>query len=77
MEISFLHQMQNAGNQSKNVHSQKIWIWEMVEDIKIIDKQIKFSQWCKHWSVKKNFFWEAAYFKEGLCKGWKIYLTNI
>ena len=71
MEISFLHQMQNAGNQSKNVHSQKIWIWEMVEDIKIIDKQIKFSQWCKHWSVKKIFFERQHILRKAYAKGEK------
>ena len=37
MEISFLHQMQNAISQNKSLYYQKIWVWKMVEDVKVTD----------------------------------------
>ena len=38
MEISFLNQMQNASSQNKNLYYQKIWVYKMVEDVKVIDR---------------------------------------
>ena len=38
MEISFLHQMQNASSENKNLYYQKILVRKMVDDVKVIDR---------------------------------------